>query len=48
MPFKDGKFEKAVMREFSGTMQYIAPELKKANTPVGPEIDMWAVGIILY
>ena len=36
------------MIELSGTKQYMAPELNKSNSLVGPEIDMWAFGIILY
>lgn len=45
---EEGHFEKALMRELSGTKQYMAPELKSSNSLVGPEIDMWAFGIILY
>lgn len=36
------------MNERSGTSGYIAPEIKTDGTIVGPEIDMWAFGIILY
>jgi len=43
-----GNFEKALMKDRSGTAEYIAPEIKKNNTFVGPEIDMWSFGIILY
>jgi serine/threonine protein kinase len=39
---------KALMRERSGTAYYIAPEVKHANVVVGPEIDIWAFGIVLY
>ena len=45
---KEGRFEKALMLDLSGTKNYLAPELKKSHTHVGPEIDMWAFGIILY
>ncbi len=31
-----------------GTQGYIAPEVGSKNSLVGPEIDMFAVGIILY
>lgn len=36
------------MHSRSGTAGYIAPELKANNQVVGPEIDMWALGIIIY
>lgn len=37
------------MRERSGTQGYIAPEVnKQKNNIIGPEIDMWAFGIMLY
>ena len=39
---------KAIMKERSGTAGYIAPEIKGSNKLVGPEIDMWAFGVILY
>jgi serine/threonine protein kinase KIN1/2 len=39
---------KALMKLRSGTAAYIAPEIKGNNKLVGPEIDMWAFGIILY
>uniref|UniRef100_A0A7S3CPV5 Protein kinase domain-containing protein n=1 Tax=Strombidium rassoulzadegani TaxID=1082188 RepID=A0A7S3CPV5_9SPIT len=37
------------MSERSGSAGYIAPEVnKQKNIIVGPEIDIWAFGIILY
>ena len=36
------------MKERSGTAGYIAPEIKKDNLLVGPDIDMWAFGVMLY
>jgi serine/threonine protein kinase len=39
---------KATMTERCGTAGYIAPEVKPKNTLVGPEIDMWAFGVMLY
>jgi serine/threonine protein kinase len=37
------------MRERSGTHGYIAPEIhKQKNIIIGPEIDIWGFGIILY
>jgi serine/threonine protein kinase len=36
------------MKDRSGTAGYIAPEIKTNNTLVGPEIDMWAFGVMLY
>ena len=41
-------FEKALMKDRSGTAGYMAPEIKTNNTLVGPEIDVWAFGVILY
>ena len=49
MPEGDcGEFDKAIMKERSGSALYIAPEIKQNNTFVGPEIDMWSFGILLY
>jgi serine/threonine protein kinase len=31
-----------------GTQGYIAPEVGKRNSMIGPEIDMFALGVILY
>ena len=31
-----------------GTQGYIAPEVQKKDTVIGPEIDMWAFGVMLY
>ena len=39
---------KALMVERCGTGGYIAPEIKPKNTLIGPEIDMWAFGVMLY
>lgn len=36
------------MKDRSGTSGYIAPEVKSNNVLVGPEIDMWALGVIMY
>ena len=40
--------DKALMKERCGTSGYIAPEIKTNNCMVGPEIDMWAFGVMLY
>lgn len=39
---------KAFMVEKCGTGGYIAPEIKSKDNYVGPEIDMWAYGVMLY
>lgn len=39
---------KALMVSKCGTGGYIAPEIGQSNTLVGPEIDMWALGVMLY
>ena len=39
---------KALMVEKCGTGGYIAPEIKPKGTLIGPEIDMWAFGVMLY
>lgn len=44
----DGNFVKAEMKDLSGTRLYMAPELRKNGQDVGPEIDMWSFGILLY
>jgi serine/threonine protein kinase len=38
---------KAVKKNTVGTWGYIAPEVKRSDY-IGPEIDMWAYGLILY
>lgn len=40
--------KKAVMKERSGTIGYLAPEVQGKNIIVGPEIDVWSFGIVLY
>lgn len=44
-PDKGGK---SVMVTRCGTQGYIAPEVGKRDSLVGPEIDMFALGVILY
>ncbi|TNV81765.1 hypothetical protein FGO68_gene10557 [Halteria grandinella] len=39
---------KAHMSYRCGTNGYIAPEIKPKDTLIGPEIDMWAFGVMLY
>lgn len=39
---------KAIMAERCGTGGYIAPEVGSKNSKIGPEIDMWAFGVMLY
>ena len=36
------------MRDLSGTRLYMPPELKRSNSLVGPEVDIWSFGVILY
>ena len=36
------------MVERCGTSGYIAPEIQTKNSLVGPEIDLWAFGVMLY
>ena len=47
-PSENGGLRKAMMKTRSGTAGYIAPEIRANNILVGPEIDMWAMGIIIY
>lgn len=47
-PQEFGGLQKAMMKERSGTAGYIAPEIKANNKVVGPEIDIWSFGVILY
>ena len=44
-PDKDGK---SVMVTRCGTQGYIAPEVGARDSLVGPEIDMFAFGVIMY
>ena len=36
------------MKERCGSGNYIAPEVKHDGVVVGPEIDMWGFGVVLY
>ena len=40
--------KKTLMKQRSGTAGYIAPEVKANGVMVGREIDMWAMGVIVY
>lgn len=39
---------KALMKTMCGTKGYIAPEIKAQDNLVGPEIDLWSFGVLLY
>ena len=43
----DGQ-RKALMKHKCGSLGYMAPEVKQNNQLIGPEIDMWAFGVLLY
>lgn len=46
---RDPKYDgRAMMKTMCGTKGYIAPEIKSENTLVGPEIDLWSFGVMLY
>ena len=36
------------MEEKCGTIGYMAPEITSSGVLVGPEIDMWSFGVVLY
>ena len=36
------------MKTMCGTKGYIAPEIQAKDSIVGPEIDVWSFGILLY
>lgn len=36
------------LKEFCGTLSYMAPELIKRISYLGTEVDSWALGVILY
>ena len=39
---------KALMEVKCGTIGYMAPEIQQKDSLVGPEIDMWSFGVMLY
>ena len=39
---------KSLVEHRNGSAGYTAPELTRDGVLVGPEIDMWAFGILLY
>lgn len=39
---------KSTMKIRCGTSGYIAPEVEPKDAVIGPEIDMWAFGVMLY
>jgi len=45
--FGESKKCKSALKTYCGTPDYMAPEIIK-GTPYGPEVDMWAIGIITY
>eukprot|EP00462_Mataza_sp_D1_P026172 CAMPEP_0175136824 /NCGR_PEP_ID=MMETSP0087-20121206/9485_1 /TAXON_ID=136419 /ORGANISM="Unknown Unknown, Strain D1" /LENGTH=803 /DNA_ID=CAMNT_0016419613 /DNA_START=24 /DNA_END=2435 /DNA_ORIENTATION=+ len=40
-------YKKSRVTDFAGTMNFIAPEIARKE-PYGKEVDMWAVGCIIY
>ncbi|CCE64905.1 hypothetical protein TPHA_0J00820 [Tetrapisispora phaffii CBS 4417] len=39
---------KKQLNTFCGSLYFAAPELLKANPYVGPEVDIWSFGVVLY
>lgn len=37
-----------LLRTFCGSLYFAAPELLKGQAYVGPEVDIWALGVVLY
>lgn len=40
--------ENIVFSTFCGTMEYCSPEVLTGNKYLGPELEMWSLGILLY
>mmetsp|Transcript_28537 Transcript_28537/g.28306 ORF Transcript_28537/g.28306 Transcript_28537/m.28306 type:complete len:109 (+) Transcript_28537:664-990(+) len=41
------KGNKVLIKDVSGTLGHIAPEVK-SNCMIGPEVDIWCFGLMLY
>ncbi|KAL1306831.1 hypothetical protein AAFC00_005487 [Neodothiora populina] len=39
---------KSLLKTFCGSLYFAAPELLQAKAYVGPEVDVWSFGIVLY
>jgi calcium/calmodulin-dependent protein kinase I len=42
------RFSEQALKTTCGTPTYIAPEILQSSTGYGKEVDMWAVGVMLY
>lgn len=39
---------KTMRNTFVGTLSYVAPEVIKNSRTIGPEVDLWSLGVIIY